>query len=180
VKKLMISGAGKDRPGIVAAVTRVLYELKCNVEDTSMTRLEDHFALLMIVLAPVTVTEDRLRERLIEEAGSLGLTLDLHAIETARETPAPRGKTWMISVTGPDQTGIIWHVTRWLAGREINVQTLSSKRLSREGGDPLYLMSLEVEVPEGLPSDEVQKGLAGVARDARLEIHAEPLEEYTL
>ena len=37
--RFAISIFGRDRPGIVAAVTRVLADAGCNLEDTSMTIL---------------------------------------------------------------------------------------------------------------------------------------------
>ena len=36
----IVTALGKDRPGIVAGVTKVLYQLGCNLEDSAMTRLE--------------------------------------------------------------------------------------------------------------------------------------------
>ncbi|MBV8303503.1 MAG: amino acid-binding protein, partial [Acidimicrobiia bacterium] len=42
-----VSAVGADRPGIVAAVTRVFVEHGCNLEDTSMTILRGHFAMML-------------------------------------------------------------------------------------------------------------------------------------
>jgi glycine cleavage system transcriptional repressor len=37
MSRFAVSVFGRDRPGIVAAVTRVLADAGCNLEDTSMT-----------------------------------------------------------------------------------------------------------------------------------------------
>src|SRR5664280_2149233 len=46
---LAITAIGDDRPGIVAAVTEVLAAVDANLEDTSMTILRGHFAMMLIV-----------------------------------------------------------------------------------------------------------------------------------
>jgi glycine cleavage system transcriptional repressor len=180
VKKWIISAIGKDQPGIVAAFTEALFETHCNVEDTSMTLLEDHFTMLFIIHAPADLTLDALEQRLKKDLGDYHLQLALHAIETEEETPEATGRPWMISVSGPDQTGIIYHVTQYLASARINIRHLSSKRLSRSTGETLFLMALEVDVPSAITDEAMQEALAKVAQDEQLEIHAEALEVYTL
>lgn len=180
MKKLIISAVGQDKPGIVAAVTQVLFDTRCNVEDTSMTLLEDHFTMLFIVHAPLEVTEEALESRMKQVLSDYHLQIAIHSIDTMKETPEAQGRPWMISVSGPDQTGIMFHVTQYLAARQINIRHLSSKRLSRPGGETLFLMALEVDVPESVSDADVQADLSGVARKEGLEIHAEPLEVYTL
>ena len=51
-----LAAIGKDRPGIVAAVSKVLYELGCNVEDSSMTMLRGNFAVMLVLAAPEGTT----------------------------------------------------------------------------------------------------------------------------
>ena len=38
-KKFIMTAFSKDRPGIVADVTEVIYENGCNLEDTTMTNM---------------------------------------------------------------------------------------------------------------------------------------------
>ena len=40
---------GKDKPGIIARVTGVLFEAGANLEDVSMTILEGELAMILIV-----------------------------------------------------------------------------------------------------------------------------------
>ena len=47
--RFAVSVFGRDRPGIVAAVSRVLADAGCNLEDTSMTILRGHFAMMLVV-----------------------------------------------------------------------------------------------------------------------------------
>jgi len=52
VARFAVSVFGRDRPGIVAAVTGVLAGAGCNLEDTSMTILRGHFAMMLVVSGP--------------------------------------------------------------------------------------------------------------------------------
>ncbi len=180
MKKLVISAIGKDQPGIVGAFTQVLYEGACNIEDTSMTILEDHFTMLFIVTVPTELTESDLRAKLNAVADRFQLQLDIHPVDVERETVGSSGHPWMISVSGPDQTGITYHVSRYLGEQGINIRQLTSKRLTRPSGEILFLMAMEVDVPQSFTEDRLQTELNAIAEAESLEIHAEPLEVYTL
>ena len=43
---------GRDRPGIVAKVTEILYRLGCNIADSSCTILGGQFAMILILSNP--------------------------------------------------------------------------------------------------------------------------------
>src|SRR6266542_2052675 len=47
-----VTAVGADRPGIAAAVVKVLYEHGGNVEDSRMAILGGHFAMMLIVALP--------------------------------------------------------------------------------------------------------------------------------
>ncbi len=46
--RYIMTAFGKDRVGIVADVTRLLYETDCNLEDTTMSMLADEFTLSLL------------------------------------------------------------------------------------------------------------------------------------
>ena len=47
-----LSVVGRDRPGIVAEVSRVLFELGCNIEDSTCTILSGQFAMILVIAHP--------------------------------------------------------------------------------------------------------------------------------
>ncbi|MFL6295779.1 MAG: glycine cleavage system protein R, partial [Actinomycetes bacterium] len=69
--RFAVSVFGRDRPGIVAAVSRVLADAGCNLEDTSMTILRGHFAMMLVVAGSAGVGEAALRAGLDPVAGRL-------------------------------------------------------------------------------------------------------------
>ena len=83
MKKLIaLSAIGKDQPGIVAALTWVLFERGCNLEDSSMTRLRGDFAVLLLISMPENMTLEGLKVALESAASSKGLTFTLRELSS--------------------------------------------------------------------------------------------------
>ena len=49
---LAVTAIGRDRPGIVAAITGVLLDAGGNVDDSQMSILHGHFAVMLLVSVP--------------------------------------------------------------------------------------------------------------------------------
>ena len=88
--RFAVSVFGRDRPGIVAAVTRVLADAGCNLEDTSMTILRGHFAMMLVVSGPAGLGAPALEAGLDPVAGRLDLQVSVRAV-TDEVTAAPAG-----------------------------------------------------------------------------------------
>ena len=145
-----VSAVGRDKPGIVAAVTGVLSDEGCNLEDTSMSILRGHFAMMLVVAAPAEVDPAALEQALAGPASALELVVAVRAIDD--DVPAsPAGDTWAVSVHGADQPGIVHRVTALLADAGANVVDLST-RLVGDAASPAYVMVLSVTLP-GATSD---------------------------
>jgi glycine cleavage system transcriptional repressor len=159
----IVTALGKDRPGIVAGVTKILYELGCNLEDSAMTRLKGEFAVMLIFSVPAKVSAERLRRAFLP-LERRGLVVHLKPL-TASETRAPkgRGNAFQISVYGADRPGIVFRVSDALAKAGVNITDVHTHR-SAGGGPSLYLLLLEVEVP---PSRSVQALETQLARTAK-------------
>ncbi len=46
--RYVLTAFGTDRPGVVAAVSRIIYEIGGNLDDSTMTRLLDEFAIILL------------------------------------------------------------------------------------------------------------------------------------
>ncbi|MEJ7554142.1 MAG: ACT domain-containing protein, partial [Aquificaceae bacterium] len=59
MKFFILSIFGKDKPGIVASISKALYQMGLNLEDSSMTRLNGEFTIMLIVASDRDIdTED--------------------------------------------------------------------------------------------------------------------------
>ena len=167
--RLWLSALGADRPGIVAAVSGVLVDLGCNLEDSTMTNLQGHFAVMLVVAAPDGVNARALENALAEVAGRFQLVVAVRPLGDV--TAAPDGSTtesWTIAVHGADRPGIVRDVTSALADAGGNVVDLST-HLVGEAGAPVYVMTLWVTLPTGAEGEAAAERIRQAA--AALGVH---------
>ena len=165
-----VSVVGKDRPGIVAAITEGLFNLGCNIADSSCTMLGGEFAMILIVSLKKPFSKSRLIDELKPVCDRAGMTLGvrtLHQDEVVRQEPS--GEICMISVYGADQPGIVYRVTKELAARSINITDLNTKLIGT-AEEPVYVLMLEVALPEGETAESVEQTLAVLKIELNVEI----------
>lgn len=61
--KAVITVIGKDRPGIIYNVSKILYEDGLNIEDISQTIMQDYFTMIMMVSADDSTSISELSEK---------------------------------------------------------------------------------------------------------------------
>ena len=169
-----VSCVGSDRPGIVAAVTAVLVDHGCNLEDSSMSILRGHFAMMLVVTGPEALTADALEAALADSAETLDLVVAVRAIDDTVPT-RNAGDAWTISVYGSDRPGIVHGFTDMLERAGINIVDLSTRIIG--GTDrPVYVMILEVTLPAGVDGVELTSDLVDMASELGVEASAHPSE----
>lgn len=172
--ELTVTAIGKDRPGIVASVSRAFLDLRCNLAECSMTRLRDQFAMILVVQAPQEVTNENLLGTLEGSAGHLDLQIQV--FEGPHEASQAPKRPFVISLYGADHPGIVHRVTQELAGQQVNITDL----VSRVAGDNVYLMVLEVDLPDSLDEAALAQTLDDVAGDLEVDITLRPAEAADL
>jgi glycine cleavage system transcriptional repressor len=176
---LAITAVGQDRPGIIAQCTGVLFRYGCNLEETSMTRLRDQFAMMLLVRLPDDENLDTLARALAAEADALGLSLVVRPIDVRAAQLGPPGPGYIFRVYGADRPGIVHAVTRLLAERGLNVTDLDTRVIPGSGG-PVYVMLLEVDIPTPAEAEALRPELDRLRRELAVEITFGPLEQETL
>jgi glycine cleavage system transcriptional repressor len=172
-----VTAIGRDRPGIVAAISRALLELDGNIEDSQMSILRGHFAVMLIVSVPDEASADDLAAGL----GSVRDELELEALtfEPVDEVLAPRPvPSHVVSVYGADHPGIVAGISAVLSAQGVNITDLET-RLAGSAEAPVYVMLMEVAL-EGAPLERVQAALDEAAGDAEVEISLRELDSEAL
>lgn len=160
---------GRDRPGIVAQVTEILYGLGCNIADSSCTLLGGQFAMILIISHPEITEKGNFGEAFtpLEESG---LSVFLRTLKPGGEKrPDLPGEICMISVYGSDKPGIVFRVTRELGARGINITDLNTKLVGSEKR-PVYVMLLEAVLPSHLSAEELEAILHGLKQELQVDI----------
>ena len=179
VRHVALSAIGRDRPGIVAAVTGVLLDHGVNIEDSQATILRGHFTMMLVLALPDAADVERLRADLDAVAGELGLeALSLRDVaELDARGPEP---SHTVTVYGVDHPGIVHRATSVLAERGIDITDLNTRLVADEGEEPLYALMMEVALPGGLDAEELAGALRGVAADEGVEVTLHELEQDPL
>jgi len=169
VSLLAVTVIGHDRPGIIAQTTAVLADLEGNLEDSTMTILRGHFAMVLLVSTAASPAE--------VEAGLTVLTADGTLQVSVREVPeepdddGPRGASYLLSVHGADRPGIVSAMTATVAGAGGNITDLST-RLA--GG--LYVLLAEVDLPASADPAELGHQVDVVAGQLGVDVSLRPLD----
>lgn len=76
MKKAIVSVVGKDRPGIIAAVSGCLFEQGVNILDITQTILQEYFTMVMLVdLTQSKLPFEELTQKLAELEQGLGMKI---------------------------------------------------------------------------------------------------------
>jgi glycine cleavage system transcriptional repressor len=177
VPEYAVTAIGQDRPGIVAAISRALFDLDGNIEDSQMSILRGHFAVMLIVQVPPTVGEETLAERLGGVRDQLGLeAITFNPVgELSAAAPNP---SHVLTVYGADHPGIVAAVSSALADLGVNITDLET-RLTGGGQAPLYTMLMELALGEA-SATEVEARLARVGEESRVEVSLRELASDAL
>ena len=163
---------GRDRPGIVATATRLLADLGANLEDSTMTLLRGHFA--MVLLARCGASADEVEAALAPLAGDGSLLVSVREVpdEPVALRSAP---VHLLSVHGADRPGIVSAVTSVVAAAGGNITDLSTRLTG-----PLYVLLAEVELPHGEDAEELSARLGQVAASLGVDVSLRTLDDDLL
>jgi len=177
----MLTAFGQDRPGIVASLAEGLYELRCNIEDTCMTRLRGEFAMMVMVRLPSNLPPDLLTDRLAPRTAPLGLTVLCREItpQAASAEPPSKAPIFMLSVYGADRPGIVAQVAREVANQGGNITDMNT-RVIGEADRPVYVMVLEVQIQPGQNTELLQEALARLKPTLGVDITFRAIENILL
>lgn len=164
----MLTLTGEDKPGIVARITRTLFERNVNLGEASMLRLGGNFTIMLMV-------SGELDERGLEAALQpvcAELKLSLHVDPMQGGLHQHLLPNLMVRVTGADRAGIVARVTGVLADAGFNILDLESDVAGSEE-KPIYIMQI-AGVAEA-PLEALESALEGL-RDEGIEVHVSPID----
>ncbi|MEZ0361485.1 MAG: ACT domain-containing protein [Hydrogenobacter sp.] len=167
MKFFILSIFGKDRPGIVAGISKVLYELGMNIEDSSMTRLNGEFTIMLIVSSEADITSEDILERLKNVKERFGLFTLCKELQEVQEDVQKGEEIYTIVVFGSDKPGIVYTVSSILSDMGINICDLRTEKRGE-----LYVMFIEAQAQEDV-FDKLKNRLEQVKETLKVDISIE-------
>jgi len=168
--KAIISVLGRDRPGIVAAACRILFENNCNIENVSQTILQAQFAGIFIVSMPAEITLDALQDSLRKDLSRLDQDVRIKPIRYQEPVFKPADiEPFVITTKGPDRKGLVAGITEIIAKHGANITNLQA--VFKGGATPGdNIMIYEVDVPKDVDHQRLDCELRDRAKALLLEI----------
>ena len=166
MSRLAVTVVGHDRPGIIAATAAALAGCGMNLEDSSMTLLQGHFAMTLVCAGGPGVAQV---EDALAGLAAPDLALTVHEMPAEADRP-PTGAAHLVTVHGADRLGIVARLAGLLADLGGNITDLTT----RLAGD-LYVLLAEVDLPPALAAEELLRQVAAVATELGVDVTVRPL-----
>ncbi len=174
-KRYIMTAFGKDRPGIVADVTEVLYENGCNLEDTSMSMLSDEFTINLLFSSGNNDIESILEKECASLEQQKDISAFIRPIKSVQQEALAKLPLCTIHVEGLDQAGIVYKISRYLSDNQLNIVDLKSTvKATPESGTALYLMDIHIQLPEASSINLIGDALNAVAEEINVDITVSP------
>ncbi|MBZ0070709.1 MAG: glycine cleavage system protein R [Thiohalobacteraceae bacterium] len=145
---LVISALGKDRPGIVNDLSRLVFDSGCSLADSRMTVLGGDFAVILLVSgnwSAVAKLEDQL------PAIAERLEMNIISRRTADREQHRDLLPYAVDVVALDNPGIVHNLANFFSTRQINIQDLTTTSYSApHTGTPMFSVHMRVDIPARL------------------------------
>ena len=167
MSKIIITAIGKDRPGIVSSVARVLLQLGCNIENVSQTILQSEFAGIYIVSIPDGTDFGLFSEQFHDAFKNEKLHVHIKPMDAEPAHVETSGEHFIVTTIGPDSKGLVYDISCVIADAGVNIINLKAVF---EGGDSpeRNIMVYEVLVPNTVDSHDLSNTLKDKATSLNL------------
>jgi glycine cleavage system transcriptional repressor len=173
----ILSAIGRDRPGLVSELARLVLESDANLEDSRMTILGSDFAVILLCSSGAVGSADALAigaKRLEREHG---LTILLRHLDAGPRpaVPAPGTRLYRVEAAGEDKAGIVASICGVLAERGVNIVELATRSKPGPGGAPNYELDIKAEVPDACDVRALRDALDAEADRLVLDLAVMPI-----
>ncbi len=163
---LVLAVIGRDRPGLVNAVSEVVTAGGGSWLETRMASLAGQFAGILQVSVPSAKADALIAALKTLEAKGLKLM-----IERAGDTPPPTGKMMALDLIGADRPGIVRDLSRVLAAQNVSIAELETERVAGQfSGEPMFKARARLLLPDGLSEDKLRQSIESLANEMMVDL----------
>ncbi|MBG0826273.1 glycine cleavage system transcriptional repressor [Planomonospora sp. ID67723] len=159
-----IAVLGVARPGVVSEVTSVFTRYGANIEDSAMTLLGGHVAMMLLVSGQVPPV-----------SAFPGLTVTAAEVGSRRDHGCEAGLDYVLTVHGPDRPGIVSAFSGVLAEVAGIITGMTTRLCGR-----LYVLIADVWLPAKVDVAALMRRLAAVGAGLGCAITFRPAEAEVL
>ena len=172
-KYFVISGVGKDRPGLIHRISQGIASSGGNIEIQRSARMAGEFAL--IALASIEADDVDVEPVIDELSGLTNDTFQINVREAVEWSEAPSDSLKVkLTANGEDRVGLVETVTLFLLQMDINILSMDVDVLpGAMTGVSVFEMEAEVNIPSDVDIDRFYKTLSDLEQDLSITITAE-------
>jgi glycine cleavage system regulatory protein len=169
---LVMTVIGRDRPGLVESIARLVAQHGGNWLESRMCRLGGEFAGILRIHID-SASEAALRHDLQSLQGQ-GLTVIAAATQAAAE--ADHGRMAQLELMGQDRPGIVREISHALARQGVNVEELTTECSSAPmSGENLFKATARLRLPESCTVDMLRQDLERIGGNLLVDVTIEEL-----
>ena len=167
---LTLTLIGRDRPGLVRALSEKIAAVGGNWLESRMARLAGQFAGILQVDVPAAEVERLMADlQTLEQEG-----LQATVVQGVGEDAPASHQTVLLELVGQDRPGIVREIAQALAGRRVNIEELTTRVVSGSfSGESLFEAEARLRVPADVPAEEVRHLLEMLANELMVDISLE-------
>jgi glycine cleavage system transcriptional repressor len=164
-RELIITMAGPNRAGILAAVTRAMAELGGDLREASQTVVRGCFTMIFSAEFPDSMDVSVVRDHLQDSCRSFGMDLgirDPNAVPAIGSSGTVSYRQYRLRLGGRNQSGVLRRLSQVLSMRGIDVAGMHAVR-TEEG--EAFEMILKLAVPSETPIESLLHELNEAGRE---------------
>ena len=170
---LVVSGVGKDRPGLIYSISQGIASSGGNIEIQRSARMAGEFAL--IALASIESDEGDASPIIDKLTGLSTDAFQINVREAIGWSEVPSDSvTVKLTASGEDQRGLVETITLSLLQMNANILAMDVDVMTGPmTGTPVAQIEADVSVPSSVDMDDFRKQLADLERDLNITFTAD-------
>jgi glycine cleavage system regulatory protein len=170
---LVLTVIGRDRPGLVSAVSDTIAAGGGNWLDTRLASLSGQFAGMILVAVASEKADALIASLRALEARGLRLI-----VERADGQAPVAGRIVSLDLIGLDRPGIIRDISQVLAAKEVSIIELDSELVSGAfSGEAMFKAHARLAPPAGLALDDLRQSLEALANELMVDLALDEVGE---
>lgn len=167
VDEYIITVMAKDRPGIIAAITRAVFKLGGNVTELSQTVMRGYFTIILSAALPPGLEPEEIRRQIETAEPEMALSACVRRYDPVPLfVPEEEAGTYFLTIQGRDRPGVVAQVTTYLASQGINVEDLYTRSAGEE-----ITMILQIRPRNRRSAERMRLDLETIGEELKINIH---------
>ncbi len=162
---MVLSIMSKDRPGIVADVTGVIYQLGGDLADLNQSVLCGYFTMILIVTFEESVTPEDVITQFSHIKSKTRLNLVIKELQYPVETNRidSQDDSYVLTVQGKNRSGLVYSIGKFCSDHRINIMDLATTLVEDK-----YTMVLQLDLSQADSIDTINTDLEIFAGESGL------------